>query len=209
MTKVENMKLYIKTFLKLGVSFIFLAVAFSACAESPAKETQPGNTQVAKSSTPARVTETTPTANRQPETASAPAVNLTPEIQATSSAPITRQEVVVMFDSVENFTSVIDRLDGLSDDEKQVLVDYITQELQLNGEIQQNCTASLTDEERSALHDMDMGSPLYQQANDKFNYAITYTPACSQPFQQINALMTQHGDLIIKVKSLVSAYMTP
>ena len=203
------MKLYIKAFLNIGVLFIFSVVAFSACAESPVGETRPGNTQMAGSSTPARVPETTPTVDRQPETASAPSVGLTREMQATSSAPITRQEVVVMFDSVENFTSVTDRLGGLNDDEKQALFDYITQELELNDEIHQNCTASLTDEERAALNNMDMDSLLYQQASDKFNYAMTYTPACSQPFQKMEALMSQYGDLIIKVKSLVSPYMTP
>ena len=203
------MKLNIKAFLNLGVLFIFSVVAFSACAEPPVGETRPGNTQMAGSSTPATLPENTPAADRQPETASAPAVGLTREIQATSSSPITRQEVVVMFDSVENFTSVIDRLVGLNDDEKQALVNYITQELELNEEIHQNCAASLTDEERAALDDRNMDDPLHQQASAKFTYAMTYTPACSQPAQKMDALMSQYEDLIIKVKGLVSPYMTP
>jgi hypothetical protein len=209
LTKVENMKLNYKAFLNLGVLFIFLAVVFSACAESPVSETPPAYTQMAGSPTPTRVLETTPTADQPSETASAPAVDLTREMQATSSAPITRQDVVVMFDSLENFTSVIDRLDGLNDDEKQELFDYFTQELELNDEIHQNCAASLTDEERAALDDGDMDDPLYQQANAKFTYAMTYTPACSQPAQKMDALMSQYGDMIMKVKELVSPYMTP
>jgi hypothetical protein len=203
------MKQYIKTFLNFGVLLILSSMAISACAEPATHENQLTNTPATVLSTPTAGSETAAAEDLQPDPATSPAVGITAEVHATPAGPITKQEVIVMWNSVDNFTSVIDRLDGLTDDEKQTLIGYITQEIELNDEVQKNCTASLTAEERAALKDMDMGSPLYQQASQKFNDALINVPACSEPFQELEALMSQNGDLLMKVKQLVYPYMNP
>jgi hypothetical protein len=125
----------------------------------------------------------------------------------TSAAPITHEEVVVMYDSVEKFTSVINRLDGLTGDEKAGLIAYIKQELNLRKKFTDQCIGLLSDEERAALDSMEKGSSLYQQANDKLEAAMHDDPACSSTSNELNALMNQYTDLLIKMKRLLAPIM--
>jgi len=205
----KKMKQYIKVFLDFGVLLIFSSMVISACTESAKYGNQLTNTPATVLSTPIVVSETAAAENQPPDPTTSPAVVLTTEVHATPAGPITRQEIIVMWNSIENFTSVIDRLDGLTDDEKQRLIAYFTQELELDEEVQKNCTTSLTAEERAALKDMDMASPLYQQASEKYNDALIHVPACSEPSQDLEAFMFQNGDLLTKVKILLSSYMGP
>jgi hypothetical protein len=180
---------FIKEFIKIGGLFILLAMVISACTKYVEHETQPTNIPATSLSNPTVTAEAVAT-----------------EVTATSTSPITKQEIIVMWDSVDNFTSVINRLDGLTADEKRTLITYISQEIKLNDELQKNCSASLTTEERAALKG-DMESPLYQQANAKFNDAIINDPACSKSSQDLQNLMSQNSDLLLKVKMLLSPYM--
>lgn len=183
-----KMRWLIKEFIKIGGLLILLAMAISACTKYAEHEIQPTNIPATSLSNP---------------TVTAGAV--VAEVTATSTSPITKQEIIEMWDSVDNFASVINRLDGLTADEKQTLITYISQEIKLSDEFQKNCSASLTTEERTALK--DRGNPLYQQANTKFNDAIINDPDCSKSSQDLNNLVEQNGDLIIKVKMLLSPYM--
>jgi hypothetical protein len=113
-----------------------------------------------------------------------------------------------MYDSVANFTSVIDRLDGLTQDEKTALTADITQELDLQQKFDQQCMGLLSDEERAALKTKDMSSQPYQQANHKLEGFIQSDPACSAVTKESAALLQQNSDLLTKLKMRLSPLMT-
>jgi hypothetical protein len=133
---------------------------------------------------------------------------ITPLVETSVSAPmgsnlspITKQEVGRMWDSVENFMSVVDRLDGLTGEEKETLRANFSREIELRGEFDKKCINLLTSEEQVAAKDMgNMGSALYQQANDKLEAAMQNDPACSSVHREMEALIAQSSPLGIKLK---------
>lgn len=203
------MKQLITVFVKGGVLIILTGLALSACADYAEHRDLPANTPTTVFSNPTATSGVDANEGRRQEPSTTPSVGQTAEVTAANNSPITKQEVIEMWDSVENFASVIDRLEGLTVEEKQTLIVYITQELELNDEIHKYCSASLTTEESAALEEMNMGSPLYQQANSKFSDAMVNDPDCSKSSQELQNLMSQNGDLLKKVKSLISPYMAP
>jgi hypothetical protein len=203
-----------------------LAMGLSACTGRPVQESptaivqSPASTIVSPDApagptiqpVPAGTTavSATPSVNPVENTPSGP---LIPPLVETSVGvpmssnlgPITKQEVARMWDSVENFTSVVERLDGLTGEEKQTLRANFSREIELRGEFDKKCIMLLTSEEQAAAKDMgNMGSALYQQANDKLEAAMQNDPACSSVHREMDALMAQSSPLGIKLKMQLS-----
>lgn len=205
---------------------VVLAIGLSACTGRPMQESpiaivqNPASTTVSPvpiagptsqpTSTETPTVSVTPTGSPVENSSSGPLI--TPLVETSISAPagnyaspITKQEVWAMWDSVENFTRVVERMDGLTGEEKETLRAYISREIELRGEFDRKCIMLLTSEEQAAAKDIrNMGSAPYQQANDKLEAAMQNDPACSSVHREMEALMAQISPLGIKLKMQLS-----